>query len=364
MAAVILTVGLLVLMPPVGLRVSAQWPATPAWWTVPFAGLVLASAVTAATGRVEAAARLLWLAVVGGSLTLPSVLSHQLTEAPWLISLLFTSAAATCLVSSSLPRNLTALGVLIGSYLYLQRSDVWDHPHRVVVADAVFALAVAAIGYTVLRVLQQTETRVRLARDHAASAHTAARAIEAQAAADSQWDAYIHDELLAILTQLEAASADAARDNARRALDHAQLLLHAQVPAPRLPDGLLEATLSLHPPTETDLRTTPDALDVTADARRALVEAASEALRNIARHAWGDGAPGNSTLRLDHDAAKVLIVVSDEGLGFDPQRVDPARLGLQVSIHARMGAVGGRATVRSQAGRGTVVELRWPGDPT
>jgi signal transduction histidine kinase len=51
--------------------------------------------------------------------------------------------------------------------------------------------------------------------------------------------------------------------------------------------------------------------------------------------------------------------VRDAGAGFDPARVDPVRLGLRRSIVERIAEWGGRASIRSAPGEGTVVSLRW-----
>ena len=57
----------------------------------------------------------------------------------------------------------------------------------------------------------------------------------------------------------------------------------------------------------------------------------------------------------------VRVTVRDAGTGFDPARVDPARLGLRRSITERVADWGGRVSVRSAPGQGTVVSMSWPG---
>ena len=54
---------------------------------------------------------------------------------------------------------------------------------------------------------------------------------------------------------------------------------------------------------------------------------------------------------------------SDDGIGFDPHSVQPARghgLGL-VGMRERVATVGGTLTVESQPGKGTRIEARIPG---
>jgi signal transduction histidine kinase len=100
----------------------------------------------------------------------------------------------------------------------------------------------------------------------------------------------------------------------------------------------------------------PDGVAAPAPVLAALTGAAAEALENVRRHAG----TGVATLVVRESNGRVEVVVSDRGRGFDPAGVGPQRLGLAWSVHDRMDAVGGRATVESAPGRGTVVRLRWP----
>ncbi|MGP7998610.1 MAG: ATP-binding protein [Streptosporangiaceae bacterium] len=59
----------------------------------------------------------------------------------------------------------------------------------------------------------------------------------------------------------------------------------------------------------------------------------------------------------------VEVTVRDEGAGFDPARLGPARLGVRRSITERITDCGGSAAVRSAPGAGTLVRLCWPAQP-
>ena len=93
-----------------------------------------------------------------------------------------------------------------------------------------------------------------------------------------------------------------------------------------------------------------------------------------ARHPGGAGQrgrPRRDGRGLGHDhagrrppgrwAGGVQVTVRDAGAGFDPARVDPARLGLRRSITERVTDWGGRVSVRSAPGQGTVVDMTWSG---
>ncbi|WP_157154978.1 MULTISPECIES: ATP-binding protein [unclassified Diaminobutyricimonas] len=95
---------------------------------------------------------------------------------------------------------------------------------------------------------------------------------------------------------------------------------------------------------------------IPADAQLALSEALAEALRNSLRHA----SAANVEVRIHVTDTGAEIAVLDDGLGFDPSNVDPARLGISVSILGRMrGVQGGSAAVSSTPGRGCQVVLSW-----
>ncbi|WP_411102848.1 ATP-binding protein [Streptomyces sp. cmx-4-9] len=103
----------------------------------------------------------------------------------------------------------------------------------------------------------------------------------------------------------------------------------------------------------------------------ACVRAATEALSNAGRYADAT----RVRVRLDADASAdpgdsgggvlpggavgVALTVSDDGVGFTPDRVGPDSFGLRRSVHQCMGDVGGTAEVISAPGRGTTVRLRW-----
>ena len=97
----------------------------------------------------------------------------------------------------------------------------------------------------------------------------------------------------------------------------------------------------------------------------AIVRAVREALANVISHAgtaeaWVDicpAAPGGDVAV----TGGIRVTVRDAGAGFDPARVDPARLGLRSSITERIADWGGLASIQSAPGEGTVVSLCWPG---
>jgi signal transduction histidine kinase len=92
----------------------------------------------------------------------------------------------------------------------------------------------------------------------------------------------------------------------------------------------------------------------------AMAYAVREALVNVATHAGTGQAWVDVSLAAPPAVGGVRVTIRDAGVGFDPAAVDPARLGLRRSITERVADLGGRASVRSRPGEGTVVNLYWP----
>jgi signal transduction histidine kinase len=97
----------------------------------------------------------------------------------------------------------------------------------------------------------------------------------------------------------------------------------------------------------------------------AIAHATREALANVAGHAGTGQAWVTVTMTSAVDPAgspRIQVTVRDEGPGFDPGSVDPARLGVRRSITERVEDWGGSAWVGSAVGQGTTVSLCWPAD--
>jgi PAS domain S-box-containing protein len=92
-------------------------------------------------------------------------------------------------------------------------------------------------------------------------------------------------------------------------------------------------------------------------AKEALYRIAQEALHNIVKHAHVDSAK----LRLSEgeDVARVILEVSDAGVGFDPQQSFPGHLGLQ-SMRERLARLRGTLEITSTPGQGVRVRAIVP----
>ena len=180
---------------------------------------------------------------------------------------------------------------------------------------------------------------------------------EARRADEREYLAALHDTASATLLMVgsgvtdrraEWLSAQAARDLEAISGDHASpagevdLVAHLRDVARHLP-------LTVH----WDL---PLALTVPAADAVALAGGVREALTNVVRHA-GVGEARVTVHRADDS---VVVEVADDGVGFEPARVNGHRYGVTRSILERLTRAGGTAEVISSPGDGTRVRLTRP----
>lgn len=91
---------------------------------------------------------------------------------------------------------------------------------------------------------------------------------------------------------------------------------------------------------------------------QAMTEATLQALDNAIQHSKAS----DIRLELASDNTGVRFVVTDNGVGFRPERVSKDRIGINTSIKFRMNSIGGFAEINSEPGRGSTVILGWPDD--
>jgi signal transduction histidine kinase len=171
--------------------------------------------------------------------------------------------------------------------------------------------------------------------------------------------AHLHDSVLQTLALIQR-NANSPREVTRLARSQ-ERELRTKLYAGTLPDGLF--SVALHAAAAEVEDTYAITVDVVVvgehdlDARLdALVAASREAMVNAAKHA--EVASLSVYAELTGQAAEVFV--RDRGVGFDPDRTDPTRQGIRGSIVGRLARHGGTASIRSQPGDGTEVQLRLP----
>jgi PAS domain S-box-containing protein len=92
-----------------------------------------------------------------------------------------------------------------------------------------------------------------------------------------------------------------------------------------------------------------------SETETALYRIAQEALTNVAKHARAE----NVDIILERRADNVLLIIEDDGVGFDPGAPGRGGQGFGlVGMHERAGLVGAMLEIESSAGKGTTVLVR------
>jgi signal transduction histidine kinase len=89
------------------------------------------------------------------------------------------------------------------------------------------------------------------------------------------------------------------------------------------------------------------------DVEQCIYRVAQEAVANTVKHASAK----KLSVKLDFLADRVVLTVSDDGVGFDPEKVDRASHFGLAGMQERAQMVGGELSIVSQPGSGTTVTL-------
>jgi signal transduction histidine kinase len=178
-------------------------------------------------------------------------------------------------------------------------------------------------------------------------------------------DALVHDSVLHALLSASSAETESERRAASNLARHTlsqlgELDTEPEEPAAVSGHGLLrslrKACLRLDPDLEVSTSGASAAL-VAEPVAEAITTATIQAVENALQHS--EAARITVALKIQDETGTISVEVADNGLGFRLSRVDRNRIGIQTSIIGRMRAVGGRAEVSSELGRGTKVRLVW-----
>ena len=183
-------------------------------------------------------------------------------------------------------------------------------------------------------------------------------------------DDFVHDHILSVLKSVPTvpATSPRLRQSAREALASLDVAADRQA-ATRSASRLFGALSGRLRAIGGDGVVVSSSIDrdppVPRSVAQAFEGAAAEALRNSLAHAAGatpdqgasDGVTRTATLRSGPDG--VVVTISDDGRGFDPDRTPLDRHGITGSIVARMHDVGGTARIDAAPGAGTTVTLTW-----
>jgi signal transduction histidine kinase/phage shock protein PspC (stress-responsive transcriptional regulator) len=238
--------------------------------------------------------------------------------------------------------------VLVGALSYLASRGAFTDSGRVLLAVTVTLLGVGLLAAPwVVRLLRERddERRARIRTEERAE-------IAAQ----------VHDSVLQTLTLIQRSAGDptAVQRLARAQERDLRQWLYAPVPdaTATLRGALEDAAAEVegqHGGTVEVVCVGDAALD---ERTNALVAAAREAMVNAAK--YSGGATPTVSVYGEVEPADISVFVRDRGVGFDPASVPDDRLGIRRSIIERMERHGGTATISSEPGSGTQVELHLP----
>jgi PAS domain S-box-containing protein len=152
------------------------------------------------------------------------------------------------------------------------------------------------------------------------------------------------------------------RELQRDALAEMRALIFELRPSSLEQDGLVQAlrnhAAAVHGRTGLEVRLTcePDTLERTAlGVEETIYRIAQEALHNVVKHANAS----HALIQLRGDQGGIHLLVEDDGVGFDPDRVPRGHLGLS-GMRQRAELTGGRLEVRSVVGKGTQIDAFVP----
>ncbi|WP_412768082.1 sensor histidine kinase [Gordonia amicalis] len=260
-------------------------------------------------------------------------------------------------VASHVSQQLGRFGGVTSDLLF---EIVWS-----IVFTSVF-LAVVLVATRTGRHLD--ETREETYRTAANVAAASAREVE-----KARFDAIVHDRVIASLLAVEPGIPDhRLATQARSALeelarvpgaDDAQVVSPAETlrrirsAAADISERFEVQILGAASGSDGEATALGESADYPVEVVEAVVEAMSEALRNVVRHA---GPAAECAVIVQLPAGALSMAVVDNGHGFDPDSVGPGRVGIAVSIRGRMSRLpGGHAQVNSRPGRGTTIQIGW-----
>ncbi|QWT24559.1 hypothetical protein KPL76_03985 [Subtercola sp. PAMC28395] len=286
-------------------------------------------------------------------------------NAPWMLGITPIAAIAAALAFSMQLAwaycGITAV-LVAGDRILAHSTDI----ALVATQDALVALLVQAV-FTALVLVSLSTARTLDHLAHQARMEMTERAVrDARLRQRVHASSLVHDHVLATLLLASRDESDDFRPTISvSALNSLTAIARYAAPPMAIAVSPLDfawrlqaTTTQMAPFALFEYALAPAAHMISVDVAETLSEAAAEALRNSLRHAGGSDV--NRAVRVDLYAAGARIVILDDGAGFDLASVPESRLGLRVSITQRVTLLpGGRASILSRPGEGTIVSLEW-----
>ncbi|WP_330186370.1 ATP-binding protein [Dactylosporangium sp. AC04546] len=369
---------------PLAIALLATSDAGPTRWFGALLGVAIGAAAAANRWRIAAAATL----SVGAATCLfiafsatsgqPQKLVGQQSTTPALLMLVLATAAATAVVGATAPvlaprgavpavlgpisGVLVMAGVQTAPVIYLRsgaspRSISANLPLDT--AGVLLLVSAAAIGgLGIAHYLSERwaeRKRAELIRQEAAAAERDRLARP------------IHDGVLQVLALVQREGSELGGAGAQLAALAGEQevalrnLLSGNTTEPGAATADLRAKLSGLSSPAIDVSAPADPVILSVGPATEIFAAVQAALDNVRQHA-GPGA--RAWILLEDEGTGVRVTVRDDGVGFEPHRLQDAarsgRLGVEQSMRGRVHDLGGTTTIKSRPGRGTEVEFWIP----
>lgn len=239
-----------------------------------------------------------------------------------------------------------------------------SHETITLVTDSFYTCLTNACLSIIALLIRDAAQRSDKAYSEAIQAEVLQAEAEGKAREKLRLDGLIHDSVLtALISATQAtteAQAKASSELAASALVRLSEIqkgdvVRQSIYCSELFDSIINAAQRIHPEIKVK-KSCATSVPVESPAAFAITEATIQALHNSLAHA---GAKATRELSLKSNTTGIKVVIKDDGRGFRVSQVSKGRLGIKVSIIARMEAVAGSAHVMSEPGKGTTVVLEW-----
>lgn len=273
------------------------------------------------------------------------------------VSLVAIGLAATIDYFTAISYLVVTLTLLFAVYSYAHAGElIAAESLRATVSGALVGLFVAVVRAAVLAARRVDADRERVLAVAAAGAARTARGRERE-----RLDAVVRDEVVAVLRTVRAGEpAQMQREQAVIALAALDGSADARPPVidPQTAQLRLRETVVAHGDhIAVAVDVDDEADDYPVDVIDTLVDASGEAVLNSLQHA-GEEASQVVVGRLSREGIRLRVV--DDGIGFNPDRILPDRMGIAMGIRGRMARLpGGSARIESDPGAGAMVSLEW-----
>ena len=277
---------------------------------------------------------------------------------------------ATAMAAIAFPTLITTIYLFLCPMIYvivritpLGGGATW----QLALLEGVYALILGSAIVIIVTMLRQAASSVDNAQATALDRYSHAVRQHATEVERVQVDSIVHDSVLTTFISAARAFTPQAQELAATMAGNAiGYLRDAAAASPddgttvrftSLAERITDAAAALSSPFELRIRSV-GTRSLPVHAAEAIYSASVQAMVNSLQHAGEEGVSRWVAVR-GVSPGGIEVVIGDTGAGFDMSERSE-RLGVRVSILERISNAGGRATVQSAPGEGTIVSIRWP----